>query len=236
MEDFLARLAETFQSSLGSPLPAMGIAFVAGILSSFTPCVYPIIPVFVSYIGSRSGGSRMNGFSLSVAYVIGLATVYALLGAVAGLTGGIFGQVQSSFWAQLLIANILLLFGLSMFDVFQIHIPSIGPRRQLTESRGLVGAFVFGAVSGLIASPCTAPVVGVMLTLIAERQNPAFGTWLMFIYACGLGLPLVVLGTFTGLLASLPRAGAWMNTVKKVFGIAFIILAQYYLIQAGRAW
>jgi len=212
---------------------AVPLALVAGLLTSLTPCVYPIIPIVVSYIGGQSGGSKAKAFMLSLFYALGMAVVYSLLGAVAALTGRMFGAIQASAWPNIIIGNVCLLFGLSMLDVFSINIPFFS-RFQPKNGKGWIGAFLFGAVSGLVASPCTAPVLGVILTFVGEKQNVVYGIAVLFSYSLGLSLILVLAGTFAGFLAALPKSGFWMVRIKKAFGFIFLLIAEYYFIQAGR--
>lgn len=229
-------LISSLQLSLAHPsFWAIFIAFLAGILTSLTPCVYPIIPIIVSYVGAQSGGSKKKGFLISLLYVLGLALVYSILGLIAALSGSFFGEIQSSFWANFIVGNICLLFALSMFDLFSIQIPFLS-RLQPKQGEGLWGAFFLGAVSGLVASPCTAPILGVILTFVATKQSIVYGAVLLFSFAIGMGLLLIVIGTFTGLLTALPKSGAWMVRIKKVFGFILLAIAEYFLIQAGKLY
>lgn len=214
---------------------AFPIVFLGGILVSFTPCIYPVIPITVGYIGSQSGGSKLRGFTLSLSYAIGLALVYALLGIIASMTGQLFGSIQSSPWTKLFIANVCLVLGLSMLDVFNIKLPNflnnLAPKKR---KNGLLGSFLVGMASGIVVGPCTAPALGVVLAYVATKQNILFGSALMFVFALGMSLLLIVIGTFTGLLTSLPKSGQWMVRIKKIFGILLIIMAEYFLIQMGK--
>ena len=219
----------------GAPAGALAIAFLAGVLTSFTPCVYPLIPVTVGIIGAKSSARKLHGFYLSLAYVIGLALVYAALGAFAALTGTLFGRVSSSSWTFLIVGNIFLLFGLSMLDVFSLQVAffqkgAIAPER----SRDGLTAFMLGGVSAFVAGPCTTPVLGVLLAYVASRQSVLFGCLTLFMFALGMGLVLLIVGTFTGVLAALPRSGAWMVKIKKGFGILMIALAEFFLVKAGQ--
>jgi len=135
-------------------------AYIGGVLASFTPCVYPVIPITIAYIGARSSSSRTKGFLLSIVYVLGMATVYTALGGFAALSGKLFGQIQTNPWMFLIIANICILMGLSMLGVFMfsIPIPQVLTRfRPDEKSGGFIGSFLVGAVSGIIIGPCTTP-------------------------------------------------------------------------------
>ncbi len=229
-------LINNFHSYLyGAPITAVFIAFLAGVLTSFTPCVYPLIPITVGFIGARSSASKTRGFYLSLLYVLGLACVYAALGAFAALTGKLFGQIGTSPWTYLFVGNLCLLFGLAMLDVFTIQFQFLGAGQQrLQPSGGSLTAFLFGGCSGLVAGPCTTPVLGALLAFVASRQNVALGIGMLFVFALGMGTLLVLVGTFTGLLSSLPKSGMWIVRVKKIFGFFMIAIGEVFIIKAGQ--
>ncbi len=229
MEQFLDQIDSYLQ---GSMLLAFVAAYVGGLLASLTPCVYPMIPITAGVIGNANvGGSRGRGFLLSMAYVVGMACTYAALGLFAAATGRFFGTINTSPWTFFLVGNIILLLGLGMLDVFQL--PTFAPRIT-TKINGVPGVFAVGMASGLIAGPCTAPVLGALLAYVATTGNLVLGASLLFIFSFGMGAILLVVGTFSGVLASIPRSGTWMVMIKKVMGFFMIGLAEYFLIQAGR--
>jgi len=219
----------------GAPLVAYIAVFIGGVAVSFTPCVYPILPITISYIGAASAGSRGRGFLLSLFYVFGMAFTYAILGAVAALTGSLFGRISSSPATHFIVGNICILLGLSMMGVFELPIPGF-LRSQKTSARGkgIVPSFLVGMASGLVVGPCVAAPLGVVLAYVATKQNLFFGMTLLFVFALGMGVLLIVIGTFTGLLTSLPRAGNWLNGIKKIFGVILILIGEYFLITAGK--
>jgi thiol:disulfide interchange protein DsbD len=219
----------------GSPFIALMIAFAAGVLTSFTPCVYPLIPITVGFIGAKGSVTKSRGFYLSLLYVLGLACVYASLGAFAALSGKLFGQISTSPWTYILVGNICLLFGLSLLDVFtlQFQVPSSW-QPQVQQTGGGLTAFLFGGCSGLVAGPCTTPVLGSLLAFVASRQNVALGIAMLFVFALGMGCLLILVGTFTGLLSSLPRSGQWIVRIKKGFGFLMILIGEIFLIKAGQ--
>ncbi len=218
-----------------APLLAIAIAFAAGVLTSFTPCVYPLIPITVGLIGVKGSVTKVRGFYLSFLYVIGLAMVYSSLGAFTALTGRLFGHIQTNPWIYLAVANICILFGLSMLEVFTINLPwlsrfaSAGSRTQ-----GGMAAFFLGGTSAFVAAPCTAPVLGILLTYVGTQQNITFGILMLFFYACGMGLLLLLIGTFTGVLTALPRSGIWMVRIKKGLGLLMVLVGEYFLIKSGQ--
>lgn len=216
-----------------NPLLAFVAVFVAGVLVSFTPCVYPVIPLTLGFIGARSAGSRWKGLFLSLTYVLGMAVTYAILGAIASLSGQFFGQVGSSPITYFFVANVCLLLGLSMLGVFEIPQISLGSPALAQKRKGYLGAFVVGIFSGLIVGPCTAPVLATILVYVGTKQNILYGFSLLFVFGYGVGFLMILLGTFTGLLSSLPQSGVWLDRVKKIFGWILILAAEYLLIKMG---
>ncbi len=229
MEAFVNNMEVYIESSM---LLSFISAFVGGVLTSFTPCVYPMIPITASFVcAGNIGGSKLRGFVLSLAYVFGMAVVYSSLGIFAALTGRFFGEVSTNPYAYFIVANIIIACGLAMLDV--IPIPVLGGRAGATQGRGVAGAFLIGMASGFVAAPCTAPVLGVLLAYVATTQNVPFGGALLFFFSLGLGTLLVLVGTFSGILATLPRSGEWMLRLKKVMGFFMIALGEYFLIKMG---
>ncbi len=218
-----------------SPLVAFLLAFVAGVFVSFTPCLYPVIPIVVGFIGARGAESRLKGFTLSLFYVLGLAIVYVSLGVFAALTGRLFGEMGNNPLAYFIVANICILFGLAMFDVVVVQAPAFlrNLRPISNNSQGISSALLIGAISGFVASPCTAPVLGTLLTFVGSRQNVIWGITLLFSFTLGMGFLLILVGTFAGILSALPKSGPWMVRVKKGLGILMIGAGEYFLIKMG---
>lgn len=215
-------------------LLAYPAVFAGGLLASMTPCAYPLIPVTVSFLGSRETGSRLKGFLLSLAYVTGIAGTYAALGIFAALTGRMFGSVTASPLTPFLAGNLLIAMALAQFDLYELRLPSWLRGGAATRPTGLAGAFGVGLAAGFLVGPCIAPVFGALLLFIASRQNVLFGGTLMFTFALGMGTLLVVIGTATSLAARLPRSGRWLLTVKRGFGVLMFLTGEYFLVQAGR--
>ena len=227
-------LSETLSSS---PLLALVTLFGAGLVTSLTPCVYPMIPITASVIAgtAEQGQSRARTVGLTLTYAAGLALLYAILGLVAGLTGTLFGTVSASPWARLAIGNLLLIFALAMLDVMPVRVP-----RRLMEWAGRRGGggtygavFVLGATSGIVAAPCGAPAFAVVLTWVAATHAGAMGFLYLFVFSLGMTALLVVVGLFSGVLSRLPRSGGWMLWIKRVAAVIMLGVAQYYFVMAG---
>ena len=220
----------------GSMFLAFLAAYLGGIVISFTPCTYPLIPVTVGFIGARSSSSKLRGFFLSLFYVGGLALTYSILGGVAALSGKLFGQMQTTPWVYFIMANLCLFMGLSMLDVFTISVPVPQKLMNLSsnvDKKGFFSSFLIGAVSGFVIGPCTAPVLAVLLGYVAVKTNLLLGMSLLFVFAFGMGTLLIILGTFAGVIAALPQSGKWMAKIKLIFGVILIGAAEYFLYTAG---
>ncbi len=220
------------------PLVAVLLSFVGGILASFTPCMYPMLPITVAFVGARAQGSKWRGFFLSSLYVLGLATVYAVLGAFAALTGKMFGAMTSSPYINLFVGNVCLLFGLVMLDVIKLPHPTFLSRLRVGDLPGhdVINCLMLGGASALVVTACTTPILGVLLTLVATRQEVLWGIAMLFVFAYGMGIMVIIVGTFTGLLTSLPRSGIWMRRVQRFFGFVMILVAEYFFIKTGEFW
>ena len=220
----------------GSFALAFLAAYIGGIAVGFTPCTYPLIPITVGFIGAQGSTSKLRGFLLALFFVSGMALTYALMGAIAVLSGRIFGQIQTTPWTYFIMANLCIFMGLSLLDVFTISLPI--PQKLLryhgnTNKKGFFSSFLIGATSGIIIGPCTAPVLGVLLGYVALRTNLIMGMSLLFVFAFGMGTLLIIVGTFAGLLAALPRSGKWMAHLTHVFGVILIGAGEYFLYTAG---
>lgn len=218
------------------PLAALPALFGAGLLTSLTPCVYPMIPITAGVLGGAGaqGAGRRRTVALTAAYVVGLALVYASLGLLAGLSGSIFGTVSSNPWAYFAIANLLLVAALALLDVFPVSAPARLVQWAARFGGGsLPGAFAMGATSGLVAAPCGAPAFGAVLTFVAATQSAVLGFVYLFVFSLGLTALLVVVGLSAGTVAALPRAGRWMVWVKRLSGVVLLAMTEYYLVKMG---
>ena len=223
-----------------NPLVALPILFIAGVLTSFTPCIYPMIPITAAVVGGQSVGEvappKSRVVLLTVTYVLGLSLVYSILGTIAGMTGTIFGTISSNPWLYFAMANLLIVAALVLLDVIHIRVPSVILTRAATAGTAgkFSGAFLMGAVSGLVAAPCSAPVMAAVLTWVTTTKNGGLGFLYLFVFSLGMCAVLVLVGLFSGTAARLPRAGVWMVWVKRLFAVIMIAAAEYYLIQMGQ--
>lgn len=212
------------------------LIFLAGVGLSFTPCVYPMIPITVAVIGGQAAGGQtsarkpLSAFFLSLVYVLGIAIVYSAMGVAAASTGALFGSALQSPWVIGFVVVVFVGLALSMFGVYYLRVPSfISDRLGAKTGKGFIGAFVMGLISGIVASPCIGPALASLLVYIASTGNKFLGFWMLFVFAWGLGVLLIVLGTFSGAIKALPKSGGWMETVERIFGLLLIGVALYYL-------
>ncbi len=217
-----ARLA-----AAGLPLQLL-LVFLAGLALNLTPCVYPLIPITVGFF-AQQGKERAGGtFVLAVLYVLGMSVTYSVLGVAAALTGRLFGAALQSPVVIVGIAVVMVALALSMFGVWELRVP--GWAMRVGGGRGgAVGAVVMGLVVGFVAAPCIGPFVLGLLTYVGQVGSPVLGFALFFTLALGLGVPYLLLGTFTGAVQKLPAAGGWMIGVRKVFGVLLLGLAAYFV-------
>jgi cytochrome c-type biogenesis protein len=230
---------------LSQPALAIPILFMGGVLTSLNPCIYPMIPITAAIVGGQETGSvnagagprsRLRPVLLTLTYVLGLAALYSVLGVVAGMTGTLFGAVSTNPWLYFAMANLLMLSGLAMLDVIPVPVPRWAVARASSAGTAgrYSGAFIMGAVSGLVAAPCGAPIMAAVLTWVTTTQSGALGFVYLFSFSLGMCALLVVVGVFSGTVARLPKSGQWMAWVKRGFGFLMLGVAEYYLIKMGQ--
>jgi thiol:disulfide interchange protein DsbD len=205
------------------------LVFFGGLALNLTPCVYPLIPITVSYFANQSTGKISKSFVLALFYVLGMALTYSVLGVVAASTGSMLGSALQNPLVLIFISLVLVALSLSMFGLYEIRVPqsltSVGGKSR----QGIFGALFMGLTVGIIAAPCIGPFVLSLLIFVGEQGNPFLGFWLFFTLALGLGVPFLILGTFSGMISGMPRSGVWMVWVKKLFGVILIGMAVYFL-------
>ena len=205
------------------------LALTAGLLTTFSPCVYPLIPITLSIIGARRHASHWDGFLVSASYVSGMVILYTILGITFASLGYLAGSVLQSSWITFGISLLFIAMAFSLFGTFNLVLPERWIKKlSHVGGKGIRGAFLMGLVAGLIAAPCTGPVMAFILTLIAKDGNLLHGTFLMLLYGIGMGLPFLLLGTFSSVLRHIPKSGPWMNRIKVVFGFVMLCAGVYY--------
>ncbi|MBU1430644.1 thioredoxin family protein [Myxococcota bacterium] len=207
------------------------LVFLAGIVASLSPCVYPLIPITISVLGGGEALSKGQGFLRSLVYVLGIATTYSILGVIAARGGGLFGAALQSAWVVGGVAAVFILMGVSMLGVFEIRLPAALSDRLNTvgQGSGFVSAYLMGTVAGIIAAPCVGPPLVVILAYVAAQGSISTGLSLLIVYSLGMGLLFIVLGTFSQLLSRMPRSGGWMEVVKGALGLLMILVGLVYL-------
>ena len=203
--------------------------FLGGLALNLTPCVYPLIPITVSYFGAQSSSKTSEAFLKSTFYVLGMAVMYSVLGVIAALTGSLFGASLQNPYVLIFVALVFVVLALSMFDVYEIRLPGFLATAASATKGGYFGAFFMGLTVGIVAAPCIGPFILALLAYVGATGNPFLGFWMFFVLALGLGLPYLILGTFSSALSRLPQSGAWMVWVKKIFGFILIGMAVYFL-------
>lgn len=204
--------------------------FLIGLALNLTPCVYPMLSVTVSLFGAQKETKFGVVFGKAIVYVLGIASMYSVLGVAAALGGGLFGSWLQSPWVLATIAALLFGLALSMFGLFQLQMPYwLTSRLGGTTGTGIISLYVSGLVVGVFAAPCVGPPVIALLAMVGAKGDPVFGFWVFFTLSLGLGLPYLILGTFSGLLKKIPRSGPWMIWVERIFGVVLIGAALFYL-------
>jgi len=213
---------------------ALPIVFVVGLALNLTPCVYPIIPITISYFGGQASQSGRKPLVLALFYVLGMAVMYSVLGVVAGLSRGVFGAQLQNPWVLGFFALVMFALALSQFDrpdgrpIWEFQLPA-ALRNQSGPRSGIAGAVVMGLLVGVVAAPCVGPAVVALLQWVATQGNPFLGFLVFFTLSLGLGAPYVALASVSGSVKRLPRSGEWMVGVKHVFGVVMICMGFYYL-------
>jgi thiol:disulfide interchange protein DsbD len=205
------------------------LIFIGGLALDLTPCIYPMIPITISYFGGQSRGSRKRLFGLAIAYVMGIAITYSVLGLVAALTGSLVGSAMQNPIVLAFVALVLVALALSMFDIYALNMPLRLSSFAGSPRTGIIGSLLMGLTLGVVVAPCVGPFVLGLLTYVGRLGRPLLGFWMFFVLAVGMGLPLMVLAILSGSIRSLPRSGEWMVWVKKIFGFILLLMAAYFL-------
>lgn len=206
------------------------VIFLAGLALNLTPCVYPLIPITIGFFGAQTEGKTSRLALMGVLYVLGLALTYSAIGVITSLSGAVFGALLQNTFVIIIIAMIFVVLSLSMFGVYEFKMPDSLVAKAGGAKSGYYGAFFMGLTMGIVAAPCVGPFVISLVTFVAAKADPFLGFLLFFVLALGLGLPYFVLAIFSGKIKSLPKAGAWMEAVKHIFGLIMLAMALYFLL------
>ncbi|MCX6138757.1 MAG: protein-disulfide reductase DsbD family protein [Ignavibacteriales bacterium] len=213
----------------GSAIAFLAI-FLIGLALNLTPCVYPMMSITVSLFGGQKEKKAIRVFLKAVTYVLGIATMYSVLGVTAALGGGLFGSWLQSSWVLAGIGVLLFGMALSSFGLYQIQMPYwLTSKLGGTTGTGIISLYLSGLVVGVFAAPCIGPPVIALLALVSAKADPVFGFWVFFALSMGLGFPYLVLGTFSGMIKSIPRSGTWLVWVERFFGVILVGAAFFYL-------
>jgi thiol:disulfide interchange protein DsbD len=222
------------QGGLGDMIQSRGLLlalvfiFIGGLALNLTPCIYPLIPITISYFGGQAGGKASRTLLLAVLYVLGMSITYSVLGTAAAMTGSLFGSALQNPWVVAFIVAVMIGLATSMFGLWEFRLPSFLTRGTGTAKQGYLGAVFMGLTVGIVAAPCIGPFVLGLLTYVGRIGNPVLGFLMFFTLAWGMGTPLLVLGTVSGSISHLPRSGDWMVWVRKIFGFILLAMGLYF--------
>lgn len=217
------------------PILAYGASYLGGVIATASPCILASIPLVIGYVGGYAGGNKRQALTYSLTFVVGLALVMSVLGAVAALMGTMFGDV-GTYW-YFVVAVILMVMGLQLAGIIKLKLGG-DTQKYLPQRTGLLGALILGALFGLVLSPCASPVLAVILTLAAVQGKVVYGSTLLFAYALGQGSLIILAGTFTGVINNFlqsrgARAGA---VLQQVAGCLLFFAGAYIFFQGVRSW
>ena len=212
-----------------SLLATILLVFLGGLALNLTPCVYPMIPITITYFGGQAQGKKGSLIAHSVVYVLGMAVTYSILGVVAAMSGGLFGAANQYPPVLIGIALVMVALALSLFDVYELRMPQFLNRLAGNSKKGFLGTLLMGLTVGIVAAPCIGPFVLGLLTYVGNKGSVLLGFALFFVLALGLGVPFLFLGAFSGSIQRLPRSGAWMVWVRKIFGFILLAMAVYFV-------
>jgi thiol:disulfide interchange protein DsbD len=205
------------------------LILLGGLGLVLTPCVYPLIPITMSYFGGQVSNNKGKTIVLALLYVLGMAIINSTIGTVAALSGGLLGAFMTNPVVLIFIAAVLVALSLSMFGVYEFGLPSFLTNLGGGAKSGYVGALLMGMTMGVVAAPCIGPFVIGLLTYVASTGNPVVGFSMFFTLSVGLGIPFIFLAFASGKISKLPKAGDWMVGVRVIFGLILIGMALYFL-------
>lgn len=229
LNNWSTHLSNALKTTNSLPIQLL-LVFILGILLSLTPCIYPMIPITVGILQAQGGRSFWYNCILALSYTCGLATTFALFGLAASCVGPLCGKLLMHPIFVLFIVALLMYLAFSLFDWYELYTPKFMTPSSSTNPNGsLLSTFLFGAASGTFASPCVSPGLALLLTIVAGMGNIFMGFLLLFVFGVGLSMPLLIVGTISGSLSVMPKAGSWMVEIKKLFGFLLLSMCFYYL-------
>lgn len=211
----------------GVPALAMLLVLLGGVITSIGPCNLAMVPAIMAYVGGQTEISRSRSFWLSLFFTLGSASTFMLLGIFIALVGGIFGSAQTILYY--LVAAVCIIVGMGLLHLFQINMPWFSALQQYSPRQGILGAFTLGMVLGLAGSQCGTPILLAILSIVMLKGNIAYGAILLFFYAMGRGVPIVLAGTFTGIVKNMPLIAKWSEVMEKIAGLVLLGLGMYFL-------
>jgi len=204
------------------------LTFAGGILTSIGPCNIAMIPLVIAFVGGQKDIGRGRSLALSSAFALGLAVTLMILGVVASIVGGMIGG-NTRVWYYI-VAAVCIVMGLQWVGVFSLPLPDLAGRsREKIQHRGVLGALLLGLASGLVASGCATPALAAILTLVMSEGAIAYGASLLLVYGLGRGVPIVLFGTFAGLIRLIPQMMRWTARLEQVSGVLMIGIGLYFL-------
>jgi len=205
------------------------LVFLGGVITSIGPCNVAMIPLIIGYVGGSQNLPRRRAFSISLLFTLGLSITFMVLGIIAALVGGLIGG-STRIWYYL-VAIVCFIIGLQMLGVLRLEMPGwFGGMREKIKTKGLFGALLLGLVSGLVSSQCATPVLAAILTYVmAQKTGIVYGAILLFIYALGRGVPILLAGSFTGILKGIHLLGKWSGWLEKASGGIILLVGFYFL-------
>lgn len=225
MESILSNVSNVINNSPGL---AYLFVFLGGLVSASSPCVLAIIPLVIGFIGGYSEGNRKKAILYSLIFALGLSITFTVLGAIASLVGGLFGDV-GKFWYYLA-AGVAVVMGLYLIGVLNFRLPQ--PVTLKTKHKGVIGAFLLGLLFGAVSSPCATPVLAVILAFVATKAKIVYGTSLLFVYAIGHCALIILAGVFTGFVENYAKSKGVSNfsaITKKISGVLIVLAGLYIL-------
>ncbi len=204
------------------------LTFAGGVLTSMGPCNIAMIPLVIAFVGGQKNVGRGRSLALSSAFALGLAITLMALGVIAALVGGMIGG-NSRLWYYI-VAAVCIVMGLQWLGVLHLPLPEwgAGTRERITQ-KGVLGALLLGLASGLVASGCATPALAAILTLVMSKGAIAYGASLLLVYGLGRGVPIIVLGTFTGMIRLIPRLMEWTARLEQASGALMIGIGLYFI-------